>query len=403
MRTLIYIFWLPVFIIAGSRELKPQDFFIAELKAIDTVDNCGNIFDKELITVIDLGVINSKDSLYGYNFQIEYDDTKLYFDRALTINTLSEYLQPGEYQVNKLPDTNLINGYGAILRFPAPPLFGNQPLLALRWYYAGECGDDTTIINLNYIEFTEEFSKNVDSISDAIVYVTVRDKKERHLSAVSNTDSVELKKNDTVMFTPGILAGQETKLEHAVIKAYFENNSFDIIKIEHIDAGIINESSIESDTAFVGIILNGSTGLFSPFSLVIERKDSNAASDRLIIELDHADECACVSRTNDANITFTAEEIKDTANSVVHEIDTHKNFSVNYREIDKILIIESLHYSLRSYIIYDIHGRIMKKEKISGFNNIRIVNFGNISPGAYVIILEDMHGNKEKSLIINYD
>lgn len=123
------------------------------------IDVCGNENQRRFILVLSIGNVMRSDSLFGYNFQISYDNKIVKFTDALYINTLSEFFDYKSVFINS--KEGKVNGYAITMGME--PIYGNRPLLALNGLWIGDC-PDTTTINIDYIEFTDEFKIIIDTL-----------------------------------------------------------------------------------------------------------------------------------------------------------------------------------------------------------------------------------------------
>lgn len=85
--------WLSVILmVTGSRILKAGETPLNVKLSIDpdTLLWCADESTRTFILKIDIGEMTKSDSLYGYNFQLNYDSAKIVLTDFLTVGTLSE-------------------------------------------------------------------------------------------------------------------------------------------------------------------------------------------------------------------------------------------------------------------------------------------------------------------------
>ncbi|MFN3307109.1 MAG: hypothetical protein ACK42Z_07995 [Candidatus Kapaibacteriota bacterium] len=126
------------------------------------IDVCGSENQKRFILVMSIGNVTRRDSLFGFNFQLSYDNNKVRITDALYLNTLSEFFD------NKNVFINSKEGkvYGYAITMGMEPIYGNRPLLALNGLWISQC-PDTCTFTVDYIEFTNEFKIIIDTLKPA--------------------------------------------------------------------------------------------------------------------------------------------------------------------------------------------------------------------------------------------
>ncbi len=126
------------------------------------IDVCGNENQKRFILVMSIGNVMRNDSLFGFNFQLSYDNNKVKFTDALYLNTLSEYFDNKNVFINS--KEGKVIGYAITMSME--PIYGNRPLLALNGLWIGQC-PDTCTFTVDYIEFTDECKIIIDTLKPA--------------------------------------------------------------------------------------------------------------------------------------------------------------------------------------------------------------------------------------------
>jgi len=127
------------------------------------IDVCGDASSKQVVAVIGLGIVKTKDSLFGCNFQLTYNHDKIKFSSALYLNTLSEFFE--FQQVGFTEDGKII---GAVTTFGNIPVAGDLPLIAFLGKYLDNC-PDTSLITIDYLEFTDEYKKVISKYIPGII------------------------------------------------------------------------------------------------------------------------------------------------------------------------------------------------------------------------------------------
>ncbi len=187
MKRSLKILWLlVVFFTISSQNMKSADICKVYFEINSALDYCGDDSEREIIISVNIGEVTSADSLYGYNFQIKYDTNLIKFTDMLYYGTLSEncyYKQgsatPGGYF--KVAAINIDN-----------MLIGNKPLAAIKGTIKAKCSIDTEI-QMNYIDFTKEFTRDSIELNDIGFVIDKVDKEDRTLKLKFRKDSLDLK------------------------------------------------------------------------------------------------------------------------------------------------------------------------------------------------------------------
>jgi len=146
-------------IIAGTLNTFAKLPVDVTLKSHFNVTYCqSNIPKTEVLVTIGLGDVKRVDSLYGFNFAIKYDRSKLYFNSKITVNTLSEFAEYADVSFGLEPGKM----FGAALN--NTPMSGNKELIGFFGEYIGDLCNDSAFVEIEYIEFTDEFQKQVNKL-----------------------------------------------------------------------------------------------------------------------------------------------------------------------------------------------------------------------------------------------
>lgn len=131
----------------------------SKLKSYYDVTYCNGVnLSNEVLVTISLGNIKYSDSLYGYNFSVKYDRSKLYFHNQITTNTITEFADYAKTGFGIEPGKII----GAAMN--NTPLYGNKDLIGFYGEYIGEMCNDSALVEIEYIEFTDEFQKEVTKL-----------------------------------------------------------------------------------------------------------------------------------------------------------------------------------------------------------------------------------------------
>lgn len=164
--------WIMVALCGMGQVLTGQTARLA-LRVLDTVDVCGR---RECVLIVNISAVQPRDSLMGFNLAIRYNPEKLVFHTMLVSGTLAEGMEQRSFSVL----------YGEIRAYAftlTHLISGAKPLVAFLGDYRQEC-PDTTTVQLQYVEFNEEFERQNTVVVDTTpvsVYARVVDSPSRTL------------------------------------------------------------------------------------------------------------------------------------------------------------------------------------------------------------------------------
>ncbi len=342
------------------------------------IDVCGEPQQKEFILLIDIGRVNPQDSLFGFNYEIIYEPTKVQMTDALYVNTLSEGFELKAVSFNS--KESKIIGYAATMgNFP---VFGEKPLIAFLGKWISNC-PDTATFKLNFIEFTEEFKINIRNYNDAILIGEVSPLESRNIKTNFSQNILKKKDNDTnfkvqmdftiprksrienfamnfVTETSKIIFDSITTLSNDIELLFFERNN----EIQKAHFKVINDDGLKQSIGIFGRIIFTS----STFTETITTK----------FEFDN--ECKCVNLVG--NDTLRIEyEIEPTI------VDFEKNeFNIDLSKFEQIKV-------------YDIMGNMV----LQLGDDLTKTEIRNLPYGVYFMIYTDTNKNVvKKEIYLNY-
>ncbi len=342
------------------------------------IDVCGEPQQKEFILLIDIGRVNPQDSLFGFNYEIIYEPTKVQMTDALYVNTLSEGFELKAVSFNS--KESKIIGYAATMgNFP---VFGEKPLIAFLGKWISNC-PDTATFKLNFIEFTEEFKINIRNYNDAILIGEVSPLESRNIKTNFSQNILKKKDNDTnfkvqmdftiprksrienfamnfVTETSKIIFDSITTLSNDIELLFFERNN----EIQKAHFKVINDDGLKQSIGIFGRIIFTS----STFTETITTK----------FEFDN--ECKCVHLVG--NDTLRIEyEIEPTI------VDFEKNeFNIDLSKFEQIKV-------------YDIMGNMV----LQLGDDLTKTEITNLPYGVYFMIYTDTNKNVvKKEIYLNY-
>jgi hypothetical protein len=321
----IAIFWL---LLIGGSQLMASDGDTAFLRNTRKIDVCDDA-KKSVIITLDIGEITRSDSLYGYNFRIDFDSLKIDFHTFLDLNTLSEYF---EYKgANFFNSDGYVEGYAVNLT--GAPVSGNRPLFGLFGNYLGDC-PDTTYVSINYIDFTDEFMKEYKVFMDAEIIASVEDKQDRFLRVSFEDDTVKSFNNDmqaealiSLETNPGL------RLESAMFELSVTNSDlYDIEDIELVaDNMMISELTKDNSKISFRAFFNEDFNEQMAFKAKLTQLEKTFETAELEVRIFDVNECSCITRLFDDKVIIKGIE-QDTSTSVNDFVESDVNSYYNVNE-----------------------------------------------------------------------
>lgn len=301
------LLWLTLLCV--SQEAKAQDRITASVESRRLIDVCGQTKD-QVVVVLNLGNISRSDSLFGCNFKLNYDSTKLRFHSALYLNTLAEFFE--FKQVGFFSNGSIV---GAVANLSMNPVSGNRPLIGFLGDYLSKCPDSVEV-SIDYIEFTDEFKKAVDN-QNGYVQAEVADKPDRYFKlyiAEADTtviDSLSSEVSLAIRVEQGI-EEDITSMEMLMVLKDF--NNFDIKNIEPADKSILDIESIENrdDSVLIKFFVNGKlNGKEIAIVEIAEKREGKEIAEIQIKPLVVNNHCACFSRLLSDEHFIVSQDRKD--------------------------------------------------------------------------------------------
>lgn len=372
----------------------------AELSQIRTVDVCSsNINNRKCLFTINLGPIYKSDSLFGYDFQVSYDRSKLRFDRGIFTNTLSEQFDETTRAVTIGFDSATVRGYAVSLDIFAPPVSGDKPLVAFLFDYLGDC-PDTTTVKFDFIEFTDEFKGNIKEYKDALVTGELIDKNTRHLSAEFDRDTLffENTKQDELIlkFNYGI----ETKIKSAEFELLTTNGNVRIRDVQPLTdkIEITEKIAVEYGYNLIKMNIKDSISGMGSMKVLIYEVTTEADTSKIFIGNLHPNDCSCVTDIKEDAVLLKSE--KDSSSSAVS--DTGNEFTIaRYDRLNDIFEIQFGSSAADKIEVYDIMGRKLVSEAGAISGRLYRLDTRNFSNGVYNIIIYTAKDKKRLLLIKN--
>lgn len=389
MYRLLFGFGLLIIIIFGSLQAQNKEKIKPTLESVNKIDQCDNENEREVTVLLKIGSIARADSLFGYNFQIKYDPSKIKFQYVSTIGTLSEFFEIKQFTI--LEADSAIYGTAGHLNPFLQPVEGDLPLLAFLGIWKGQCGD-TTKVELSYLEYTEEFQKENDEFQNASIWSEIANKPDRLLDAKFMVDEIIFDKNGTkdVML---LLSSNNNFSKKVKMGLKNSKDSFKTINVSTLSKNIIVQTNYDDNITYIEA--ETTKGYFDD-TLMITIKNNSAIGkidDQLVIFDVNADECDCI-RYYSTNSLKIISDIPDTTTIISEEND---QIIVNYDENCECFIIETNNDYQKDIKIYDLQGRMMLNTQND--NKIIQIEADKILRGYYIIEINSKDRKTIKSLI----
>ncbi|MCX7879894.1 MAG: T9SS type A sorting domain-containing protein [Ignavibacteria bacterium] len=359
--------WLILLI---SQALYPQRRVNCELSIYGSlkIDVCGNENEKRFILVMGVGRVRQSDSLFGFNYEIQFDTSKVKITDVLYIGTLSEFFDNKSATINS--KEGKINGYA--ISFGMIPISGDRPLVAFNGLWKTLC-PDTAHFKINYIEFTDEFKVIIDSLIPTLLIGEVLPKEQRVLLVNVSDDTIKTTLN-RFDFVTQVFLPKKSRVEFFEIDFFLDTTLLGFEEVTSVGPGI--------EVMFVEKMQNGYKAhlkllndTIANHSLKIKAffiGEDKFAQIRIVPNTNLF--CKCIAKLGfDSTIVFYDKPI-----SIVE--GDNKFYKIDY--YDDFLIS-----------IYDLMGKLVVE---SSYCRLKDVNLPN---GIYLIVFKNKYDNKILKMI----
>jgi len=383
--SIIAILWLVPF--GTGHGLFAKD--TARIVSKRVIDVCGQRKDK-VVLVIDLGKIVKKDSLFGCNFQLSYDTTKLRFHSALYLNTLAEFFE--FKQVGFIRTGKII---GAVATMGMRPVYGSRPLVGFLGDYLDSCSNSVEV-KIDYLEFTDEFKKEYVYSSGHVVG-RVKDKTERYFKLSADKDTTFILQNENEgLFKIKAEQGIDYNIIDLIVSLKLNNFDNYIIKnIKSAEPSLLEIKKIKKTDNSVNISFFVKGKLNNKDIAVIniaEKRKGEEVAEILIEALAINSGCSCFTHKF-SDLTYVKSRkkidgVNDNSNKIKN--DYYSMYSNEW-------IIEMVKQGL-TVEIYDILGNLMVRKNCDfGISRISLDGFSN---GVYFGIIQYSNNVIKKKIFI---
>lgn len=314
------------------------------LTVIDTIDYCG---DKTAIVVVNVGEIQKSDSLLLYDIPLEYDNTKLTFERPLWNGTLSETLDIRDYGK---PDSNVARIYAFnVTRF----ISGNLPLVAAQFKYKGtNCSGENAQIRVgSSIDINKEAKISYGVHGSTTIRTIIKDKPDRSLKIEFSNDTIRFSKAGDIHTIQSVLTfPANANLLTASISVELDTNETELLSATAIPSGVIVDKIERQNTGYSVLIKRTDNKPLSsplPIELKAQRRKEGIYQGTMHVSVADINTCACITRRTEDNGIIIAEPISSVDDSIDKSITLHTDGDVwelqsSGNIIEKILVVDML-------------------------------------------------------------
>jgi hypothetical protein len=389
-------------LISSSPDLISQaDTVYPKLAQVREVDICSDDpARRQCIYTIDLGAVEKKDSLFGYNFQVSFDGAKLKFVQGLFIGTLSAAFDEEYRKVVPGQDSiGTVAGYGIHINISAPPVSGDKPLVAMLFDWLPDKPDTATMI-FDYIEFTQEYQKFVGQLGNAFVKIDYLDKPDRLLELSFAGDSLFFEKptvqTDTIKFRTTSLA----KLDRIEFELRIDNPNFDLAEIVAAEGSGLNIAEVSKINDGIYKVKLDVVSKFTESALTVRFSEIVVAEAVAGVKIENltVNEFSCLTRFYTDSIGIRSQ---DTTPVSVAEMNSGSEISAYYNYNDDAFIFESEKDEINFATFFDLRGLLVKE--INYFKNKKgrcTADAVDLNKGVYFVLLRTMSNKVYKIIVI---
>lgn len=388
----IAIFWL---LLQCGSQIMASNGDTAFLRTNRKIVECDDA-KKSVIITLDIGPVAKMDSLFGYNYRINFDNEIIDFHTVLYINTLSEGLQyKNTFFYNS---EGYVEGYGANLT--GPPVTGDRPLLGLFGDFLGDC-KDTALVSIDYLEFTDEFGKKIEYYNNIELHSVIEDTEDSYLSFDFQEDTVKDFNEDMLAYSN--ISLETTKglnLEEVEMQILLSDpENFEILNVNPVSDKIeIRNTSISKDKAYVKFIMLEDVELLEALNIEIFQRNKTDKTALIETNVLKVNDCACITRFNDDSSIIKG--IEDTSSTVQNKSEDD-GLIAYYSRKDNCFIVESEVHKIERTELYNINGILMKYKNNEGFYH-DFIDCSDMPVGAYILRTELLAGKQYINLLIKY-
>jgi len=389
------ILLVPVYFTGTNNYLLSKDKVDVKLTSHYNLIYCENNLPKnEILLTIGIGEVKRIDSLYGLNFSIKYDNKKIRFESKVVLNTLAEFSTDNDVTFNLEP--------GKILGYflSNQPVFGKRELIGFYGKYTGQMCD-SALVEIEYVEFTDDFKKEVDRLDTIWIKPIKYDYKDTKINVnISNLDTIEYNPNMINKIEGSLNLNNSVYLDYLSYKINF-NDNYNIanfnINDNHFE--LVEKDYLSGNSTVLFTVknkLNKINNNLKLFEIDYNKKDLNKSDTTLlnIIPL-QLNNCICT----DFNTLSTTEKYikyfkKDTTSSVV---DDNNKYDIYYDVTNNLLHFQNIEFNANSTIqLFNYNGTKIYENEL---NKEKYINL-NLNNGLYFVIISSSNDLIRKKIFV---
>lgn len=379
--------WL---LVANNHILKAQKEINVIIEQNKKVNLCKYRGD-EIILTIDVGEITPNDRFFGYELGLSYDNTKVKFDKFLPNGTMTEFFDIDKRGMNVITEGNVstLDVYAVTFSINNS-ISGDRPLVAFGGKFIGDC-NDSALINIDWIEFTDEFTPTISGIENHFIEV----------------DAL----TDSTLFIQADILDLIDTLKYQQSKNYLlsidKNNSFLINEFilsfevgEGFEIGNVNVTTdkietylIEKTTNKIEYLIKNSS--FEDIENILSLEITNISTEKFHhakanMKLEILDSCSCITSFDDTHDLIGAYDEPT-------NVSDYQNFSIKH--LDRVIQLSSQNNKLKIIEIFNLLGQ--KIIQYHSYEQFIEIDLSELKSGIYFLYITNDKTNKIEKLILN--
>lgn len=345
----IWLLLFAIFAIGSHTSIAQPKFQIVLKNNNGALDLCGNSFRKEVLLTVNLGLIETKDSLLGYNFKLKYDTSKVRFNTYLETNTLSAFFNFAYGSISKSEQGLIASGGQTVDIFT--PVAGNRPLVAFAGEYLSDC-NDSTIIEVEYFELNEEFKKKLDVDTPYVslkVFGEIERKPERKLVVNFPKDTIEIIADSVYEETFELTTMANSKSELVSVSFFKGNNDLRITDLIAQDSTANVNLFMNDFNMSLAEISNKQTANTKKFKMKLKSELNEDFITKVYTKSEVGVNCTCITEIFEDSVTVKVK--KKPISSVVDDrnyyenlkkIDVYNYLGLRVKEVDSLIELNKM-------------------------------------------------------------
>ncbi|MDX9791716.1 MAG: T9SS type A sorting domain-containing protein [Candidatus Kapaibacterium sp.] len=397
LQKLNILFWLSAVILIAGYRINLANVSHVKMTNHFNTKVCGSLQDKDILITIGIGDVAISDSLFAYEFLVEYDTLRFKFTGAVYQNTMAEYTK--YRNVSLVEEVGFIRAYAFI---DPNPFAGNRELIGFVGRLTDDCAEPVEFKIID-CDLTDDYNKeySIDSVLSVGPVKIIDDEKIVELDIDRNNllfDSVSVQAvNVSLNINP-----YDDLDELSILITNLNDLFFDIESVEsvHEYVTVSDYYKISNDSMLVKLNLFGAPDGEPTLRINLSEIYKDTVNVSSIVRFQPLDfgNCNCYSDFKSSIIDVTS--LKKVSDSTVDVVEIREDDLIDiFFSTGKIDIINHDNLLLNSIEMYNING-----QKIFNSNYLNqteySLNTSNFNNGLYLLRLN--YGNKfvNKSIII---